>query len=496
MRGNPIHNPGVLQVILDSLPYALYLLNDRREVLWANDRAARVSGRSYPLKRGGSCCYKEMLKRQKPCDDCPAIRSFKSGAVESAELRSGREDGQAYSLVTSVPVAEWVCGSAPLVIEMIQDIRESKEVEEKLRSISELNSAIVENAPVAIFTIDESGKFLSVNPALAELSGLGPEAPAKLLNFNWLKNDYTIKCGLADYIRKGLNGEAFELWDFPFATYRGKSQYLHFRGVPLRTKDGHVEGLLCIIDETTERVRISAQLMQEGKMSAVGRLARAIAHELNNPLATLVIHSELACDLVHGAGNGITDADIKELCGYMEVVEKQAFRCKEIIKDLFDLLWSEGPGGGHTDVNTLLDEVIETQDLGGRDLKVSRDFSPRLPPAKGHSNALRRVFANIMQNALDAMKAQTRAEVWIRTSLADSCVAVEIEDNGSGIPEVIADHIFEPFFTTKKSTRGMGLGLTICDDIMRKMGGNIEMRRGQAGGSLFRVTIPADGIGG
>ena len=307
MGFDPVGSPGILRAIFDSLPYALYLINDRLEIEWTNQRAAGAPEGRGVSGDGGGRCYEVVLRRKDACHDCPALRAFKSGRAESLEIECAGGDEHRRLLVTSSPVTKKRGRGRPLVVEMIQDIGESKEVGEQLRRISELNSAIIEHAPVAIFTIDTNGKFLSVNPALATLSGLGSQAPAKLINFNWLENPYTIKCGLADYIRKGLEGEPFELWDFPFVTYRGdKSQYIHFGGVPLRAKDGNVEGLLCIIEETTERVRISAQLMQEGKMSAIGRLAAAIAHELNNPLATLVVHSELACDLMQGVAAEMT----------------------------------------------------------------------------------------------------------------------------------------------------------------------------------------------
>ena len=494
MGFDPVENIGTLRAIFDSLPYAFYVINDRLEIEWTNQRAADTREGRRGSKNGRSYCYEAVLQRDDACHDCPTLRAFRSGRPESLEIGHPGGDEHRRLLVTSAPLTKRRGRGRPLVVEMVQHIGESKEVGEQLRRISELNSAIIEHAPVAIFTIDTNGKFLSVNPALATLSGLGCQASAKLINFNWLENPYTIKCGLADYIKKGLTGEPFELWDFPFVTYRGdKSQYIHFGGVPLRAKDGNVEGLLCIIEETTERVRISAQLMQEGKMSAIGRLAAAIAHELNNPLATLVVHSELACDLMQGAATEMTKTHLEELRGYMEVVEKQAFRCKEIIKDLFDLLWREGPEEGSTDVNSLLNELVEGKDFGREEIALTRTFCPDLPPVKGDQNALRQVFTNIIQNALDAMEAQTRGEIGIRTSLADHRVLIEIEDNGVGIPEAIVRHIFEPFFTTKRSSKGMGLGLTICHDLVKKMGGTIEVERGQAGGSLFRVSIPASG---
>ena len=191
-----------------------------------------------------------------------------------------------------------------------------------------------------------------------------------------------------------------------------------------------MEGLLCIIEETTERVGISAQLMQEGKMSAIGRLATAIAHELNNPLATLVAHAELACDLIPPSGRGgVTAAEFEELRGYLEVVQKQAFQCKEIIKNLFDLLWREGVEEGSIDINDLLDDIVGAKDFSERGVRVTRAFRTDLPLIKGDSRALRQVFMNITQNALDAMEARTEAEIRIKTEIDEECIRVEFEDN-------------------------------------------------------------------
>jgi histidine kinase len=482
--------------MLDALPHELYVLDEHLEVRWVNERALDRCSTKNAFKRRKAFCYKEIFDRPERCDNCPAVKTFESGEIETAEIRTQAGDEHRHFLATSVPLGRHLTDDAHLVVEMVQEITASKRVEEQLRRISELNSAIIENAPVAIFTIDKNGMFLSVNPALGELSGLGAHASEKLLGFNWLRNRYTINCGLADYIRKGLQGEAFELWDFPFANYLGESQYMHFRGVPLRTKDGTVEGLLCIIEETSERVRISAQLMQEGKMSAIGRLTTAIAHELNNPLATLVAHAELACDLIPPSGQGVTAAEFEELRGYLEVVQKQAFQCKEIIKHLFDLLWSEGIEEGSIDVNYLLNDIVEAKDFSERGIKVTRAFRTDLPLIKGDSRALRQVFMNITQNALDAMEARTGAEIRIKTEIDEECIRVEFEDNGPGIPDTIADHIFEPFFTTKKSSKGMGLGLTICHDLMEKMRGGIEMRQRQGGGSVFRISLPVVTRGG
>jgi PAS domain S-box-containing protein len=481
----------VFEAVLDALPDRLYLLDEHLRIEWSN-----TSGRATGSEVEGEPCYRRILASQDPCSDCATRRALESGRPEVVELSVADETGETrYYLVTAVPLAGHggTHGDGVLVAEVVRDITGRRHAEEEVRRVSDFNAAIIENAPVAIFTIDKSGTFLSVNPALEELSGLGARAAEKLLRFNWIENPFTVRSGLAEYMKRGLEGEPFVLWDFPFKTYRGdKSQYIHFRGVPLRRKDRSVEGLLCIIEDSTERVKAQAQLMQEAKMSAVGLLATATAHELNNPLATLVAHSELACEAMEGRVDGLVEADLEEVRGYMEVVQRQAFRCKKIVHDLFGLLFREQSEDGQTNVNEILDSIVATkEELRQRGIRVTRLFGANHEVKKGDASSLRQVFGNLIQNAIDASHGQTGAEIWIRTRLDNDGLTVEVEDNGVGIPDAIATHIFEPFFTTKKSSKGMGMGLKICDELLRKMGGHISMEQRQTGGTLFRVRFPA-----
>ena len=165
------------------------------------------------------------------------------------------------------------------VVETVQDITAEKSAAEEISRLNDFNKAIIDNAPVAIFTLDRHGTFTSVNPALALISGLGSEAEAKLIGFNWLKNPFTIKSGLAAHLKRGLRGEAFQLEDFPFNTYRGdRPHYIDFKGVPLRGKDGQLEGLLCIIEETTHKVN-EKKLLNEKNIALKEHLQRVDARD-------------------------------------------------------------------------------------------------------------------------------------------------------------------------------------------------------------------------
>jgi PAS domain S-box-containing protein len=374
----------------------------------------------------------------------------------------------------------------------LEDITDRKRVENEFRLLSEFNKAIIDNAPVAIFTLDEGGAFTSINPALAFLSGLGPKAEEKLIGFNWLKNPFTIQCGLAQFIKKGLKGEPFQLWDFPFMTYVGdRNIYMDFMGVPLKEKNGRIVGLLCIIEETTDRVRTRAKLMQETKLSVIGRLAAGLAHELNNPLGTLVAYSELAGRCLESLrGPSANQSALDKLSGYLKIIAEEAFRCKNVTTDALSLSQKEGLEITRLNIDFLLDNILDFMNID-RSVKIVRESTASPAYIWGDANALRKVFVNLISNAVDATEGRMEATIWIRTQQKGERVLVEVEDNGTGIPDSIADKIFEPFFTTKELKKGIGLGLSLCHDFVTNMGGGITVESKPGCGTVFFVALPA-----
>ncbi len=477
---------------LESLPAAIRILDRSLAMVWENRRPPEQAALYDCKNRHAVHCYDYFPDKEGPCENCPAHRAFHSGRTESMDMVLCHGDKPAFYLVTTTPVAGPLKGEAALIVEVIQEFTSHMKADEELRRLHEFNKEIIDNAPVAIFTVSREGEFSSVNPALAVLSGLGEKAKEKLLGFNWLKNPYTIKCGLAQHIKEGLDGKPFQLWDFPFINYWGEPQYIYFKGVPVRGKDGSVEGLLCIIEETTEIVRTRAQLAQEAKMSFVGRLTAGIAHELNNPLATITANAELAKELLENADAGHLGApDVNELREYVETIEEQAYRCTRTIKKLLEVTRRKDFGTTKIDMTRFMEELLKTIDTGRMKAQLVADITPDLPEVRGDVEALRQVFLNVVGNAMDAVDGMRHGTVWIKTAVkGDGTLEVAVEDNGIGIPEDMVDLIFEPFFTTKEPKKGTGLGLTLCYDFLQRMGGSIEVQQRTGGGSIFKIVLP------
>ncbi len=243
----------ILHSIVESMDVALYVLDKDLRIQAVNTRGSRWLAREDSADREE--CYSEIHGRDHACENCAVLRTFASGKTERLEMRVDRIGKIRHYLCTATPLRLDKDGGFEYVVEMVQNVTSQRNAAEEISRLNEFNETILENAPVAIFTLDTHGVFTSVNPALGRISGLGPEAEAeaKLLGFNWLQNPYTMESGLSGHLKRGLAGEAFHLEDFSYRTFSGEPQYIDFKGVPMRGKGGQVEGLLCIIEETTHR---------------------------------------------------------------------------------------------------------------------------------------------------------------------------------------------------------------------------------------------------
>jgi len=419
----------------------------------------------------------------------------RDGIVRGFECEFHRKDGSRIWVSINARAVRSSRGEVTYFEGTIEDITERKRSEYELDLLNKLNRTIIDSAPVAIFTLDKEGTITSVNPTLVSMTGLPPDAADGLIGFNWLNNPFTIKAGLADNIRRGLRGDSFQLWDFPFITFGGdKSIYVDLKGVPLKESDGSVRGLLCIIEETTHRVETRARLMQEAKLSFLGKLAAGIAHQLNNPLAMVVAYAEIASK--HAASfpqEAVGESRWTELSEYLSIVEEEAFRCKIIVDDLLSLRQKEGFEIAEADINDTLGSVLDLMISGKSSVRVVKEFATALPTVNADIAGLRQVFMNLISNAVDAVERRTDAAIVLKTTLKKGEVVVEVKDNGSGIPDSIIKKIFEPFFTTKELKRGLGLGLSLSRDLIGMMGGTISVDSKPGRGTSFFVTLPVAG---
>lgn len=244
-----------------------------------------------------------------------------------------------------------------------------------------------------------------------------------------------------------------------------------------------------LFEDLTDKRRLQEQLVQSEKMSAIGQLIAGVAHDLNNPLASVVGFSDLLGEA----------ADVPpRLAEPLAVIRQEAERASAIVRNLLSFARRQEGERQLQSIRPILEsthQLLKNQ-LMSAQIELSLAFEPGLPQVEVHANQIKQVFLNIINNAAQAI-ASTATEEAGRIEIVTKCepdgLSVNISDNGPGIPEDVARRVFEPFFSTKSEGEGTGLGLSICLGIVKEHGGNIRVDPGGAGsgrGATFIVELP------
>jgi two-component system NtrC family sensor kinase len=253
---------------------------------------------------------------------------------------------------------------------------------------------------------------------------------------------------------------------------------------------GEPGAAVLLFEDQTEKRRLQEQLLQSEKMSAIGQLIAGVAHDLNNPLASVVGFSDLL---------GEAPDVPPRLAEPLAVIRQEAERASAIVRNLLSFARRQEGERQLQSIRPILEsthQLLKNQLMAAR-IELTLEFEPGLPEVEVHANQIKQVFVNIINNAAQAI-ATTRAKqgggrIEIVTRCEPDGLSVNISDNGPGIPEDVAQRVFEPFFSTKSEGEGTGLGLSICLGIVKEHGGGMRVDPGGGGsgrGATFTVELP------
>ena len=239
-----------------------------------------------------------------------------------------------------------------------------------------------------------------------------------------------------------------------------------------------------------EKQKRNEQMFQTGKLASIGELAAGIAHEINNPVAIMVEEAGWIDDLLEEE-EFQESKNLTELRRALRQIRTQGKRCKEITHKLLSFARKTDSRVQVIHLNELIEDIITISAKRARlsRIVINKDIQENIPPIEASPTELQQVLLNLINNALDAME-EKGGTLAISARLAEDNIVIEVADDGPGIPEGNLSQIFDPFFTTKPVGKGTGLGLSICYGIVKKLGGQINVRSIIDGGSTFRVKIP------
>jgi signal transduction histidine kinase/ActR/RegA family two-component response regulator len=253
---------------------------------------------------------------------------------------------------------------------------------------------------------------------------------------------------------------------------------------------GDGEAVVLVMADVTERRRIQERLAQAEKMSSLGQMISGVAHELNNPLTSILGYAQLL--QLKGRDERLPER--------LELLAREAERCRKIVRSLLSFARARPAERRPLSLNQVVRDVhlLLAYQLRVADVTVELELEPELPVVHGDAHQLEQLLVNLLTNARHAIRSAGRpGTVRVSTRRAGpSSVSLDVGDDGPGIPPEILARVFDPFFTTKQAGEGTGLGLALVYSIVTAgHGGMIEVRSSAEGGTRFEILLPCDGVG-
>ncbi|MEO8635307.1 MAG: PAS domain S-box protein [Gemmatimonadales bacterium] len=454
--------------LVETAQEAIVLTDADGAVQFANPAAAMLFGQAAATLVGMA------LATLLPDD---TVRAGPVAGAHRYEALIRRADGVRIADVSVAPLEER--GRPAGLVAVARDVTRERLATEALRRSERRFRALFHRAPLAIFTLDHDGQFLSANRATFRLAGLSATRSTATLSDFVVPSD---RARVIDEVDRSFRGETRDFM-FHYRRFDGAVRQASAVTVPVEERGGR-KGILALARDVTDEVELREQLNHAEKMAALGALVSGVAHELNNPLAGI---AALAQALQLDAGVPV------EVGQGLESMRREAMRAARIVTDLLTFARQRRLERQATDLNALVRETfVTTPALGGDGVDWTLGLDPTLPAVSGDPDQVRQVVTNLLVNASQAMVAAPRREGLVRTWWDEDWVGCEVLDSGQGMSGDALPRVFEPFFTTKDHGHGTGLGLSISHGIVRAHGGEIRGENRPEGGACFAFQLPRD----
>ncbi|HVP76399.1 MAG TPA: PAS domain S-box protein [Thermodesulfobacteriota bacterium] len=427
-----------------------------------------------------------------------------------------RKDGSRRILETSVSLLRDAKGRPIGFYGIGRDITERKKAEKALRESEEKYRTTLQSIEEGYYEVDLAGNLTFFNNALVRFSGYSKEELTGM-NSRGLMTEESAKRMFQIFGEVYQTGEPANPFDWEMIRKDGAKRFIETSLSLVQDSKGRSTGYRGIARDVTDRKRMEEQakihqqqLMQAGKMVALGTLVSSVAHEINNPNNFIMLNTPLLSEAWEGVlpileeyyeknGNfavgGMKYTEMRDSIAVLfSGIRDGSRRIKQIVEDLKDFVRRDTTDMSQSvDMNAVLRSA--TSLLSNTIMKSTNHFSvaygENLPRLKGNFQRFEQVMINLIQNACQALP-DNRKGILVSTSYDEkkASIMVEVEDEGTGIPSEMLTHITDPFFTTKSDSGGLGLGLSISSRIVREHGGTLTFTSEPGKGTRAKIVLP------
>lgn len=372
--------------------------------------------------------------------------------------------------------------------EVKQKIHELEAANLGLRSKSSELQAMFDSISDGVIVYDNCGKVLHRNHICPQYFPLKtmPGCSCREL-FHPEHETAPIDCP----VERALSGERVEI-SIVSLPAEGKTLYFDVTATPIEgVKGEHMRALLFLRDVTGKRKQ-ELQLMQAEKLSSIGVLAAGVAHEINNPLSSVAGYAEALLRRFKEEHSLSEDPRLDDFQKYLHVIVRESYRCKGIIDCLLSFSRKSDGSITNVNINDILSEVLDLLKYKSRSdqIEIQTNLHSDLPDIVCDPSGLRQVCMNLLINAHQSIRGAGLVE--ITTGMTnESMIMFQVSDTGCGISKDAIDQIWDPFFTTKDVGQGLGLGLAVTYNIIKRHGGEISVESQVGKGSKFTVRMPS-----
>ncbi|HWY54044.1 MAG TPA: PAS domain S-box protein [Terriglobales bacterium] len=406
------------------------------------------------------------------------------GGVRTREITLRRKDGTP-GIFLDTSRAVWDAGGKIVRYQgTLVDVTQRREMEKALRRQEEFQRYLLESFPDLILVIDLNGRYSFVSSRIHDLRGYKPE---DLLGKKVEEEEDHSPELLGLYRDLVTSRRMFGSCDYNARHRDGSWRTMRASASPLFDAENKLSGAIVSVRDITVEKKLEQQIIQSERLAAMGQMIGGFAHELNNPLTSILGMSELLQE-------GEAPESVRK---QMVILQQQARRAAEIVQNLMYFSRPPAPGKSPIDLAELVQRTLHLHAYSLRKSNITVDFLKEnsVPAISGDAHQLMQVFLNLILNSEQAMReVRDRGTLRIRMEKNQKSVSVIFQDDGPGISPDILPNIFDPFYTTKRPGRGTGLGLSICKAILREHNGNVEAASGPGGGAVFTVTLPVAAV--